>query len=72
MKGAINYLKAIRDECRRVNGDCKICPYGSKRDVLENPCPRLVTPFVWDDGRINWMVTAPERIKNAESIGDGV
>ena len=56
MKGAINYLKAIRDICRDNSGDCKRCPLGSKPIVSDNLCPRLTHPNTWSNDRIVMMI----------------
>lgn len=63
MKGAINYLKAIRDICRENKGDCKNCPLGNKKQLDLNYCPRLTHPNTWSNERIADMV----RIKGAEN-----
>lgn len=56
MKGAINYLKAIRDICRDNAGDCKRGPLGKEPRVDANICPRLTHPNTWRNERILEMV----------------
>jgi hypothetical protein len=56
MKGAINYLKSIRDICRENCGDCKRCPLGEKQKIDDNYCPRLTHPNTWSNERIVDMV----------------
>ncbi|MBP5424293.1 MAG: hypothetical protein J6Y78_17815 [Paludibacteraceae bacterium] len=56
MKGAINYLKSIRDVCREYSGDCKKCPLGNKPKLDDNLCPRLTHPNTWSNDRIVEMV----------------
>ena len=57
MKGAINYLQAVRDICRKYKGDCKACPLGDKPRIDDNICPRLTNPSTWSDGWIANMVS---------------
>jgi hypothetical protein len=56
MKGAINYLRTVRDICEKNKGNCKRCPFGNKRKLEDNLCPRLIHPCNWDAERIVEMV----------------
>ena len=56
MKGAINYLKAIRDICQKYKGDCKHCPLGDKERLEDTICPRLTNPSSWNDYKVVDMV----------------
>jgi hypothetical protein len=56
MKGAIAYLRTVRQYCMDANGDCKNCPLGKEKDVKDCLCPRLTQPRSWDDYRILEMI----------------
>lgn len=56
MKGAIEYLRAVRDIC--TDKDCGECPLDGK------VCPFYEYPSKWTDEDILRMVNAPERVKN--------
>lgn len=56
MKGAIEYLRAVRGYCEENCGDCKICPLGEKQRVSDNLCPRVLHPTLWNDEKIADMV----------------
>lgn len=67
MKGAINYLRAVRDICEKNKGDCKRCPLGDKRRLEDNICPRLTDPRTWSDDFVNSMVRIEEVNADEES-----
>ncbi len=69
MKGAINYLRAVRDICEKNKGNCKRCPIGNKRKLEDNICPRLTNPASWSDERIAEMVRV-ENVKQDETLID--
>ena len=56
MKGAIEYLRAVRSYCEEYKGDCKACPLGDEPRVEDNLCPRVVHPSKWNDMAIAQMV----------------
>lgn len=56
MKGAIEYLKTVREYCEKYQGDCKRCPLGEEPKITDNLCPRVIHPRLWDDKLINAMV----------------
>lgn len=56
MKGAINYLKKIKEICKEHKGDCKNCPLGKYKDLSDCKCPRLMHPENWTDEKIVEMV----------------
>lgn len=56
MKGAINYLRKVRDICREHKGSCKNCPLGHQRNLTDTRCPRLVEPWKWTDETTTDMV----------------
>ena len=57
MKGAIEYLKAVRDICNDTL--CDECPL-----AREEACPYLIRPDEQMDEDILKMVRMPERVKN--------
>lgn len=62
MKGAIEYLKTVREYCEKYNGDCKACPLGEEPKITDNLCPRVIHPTLWDD----WLINAMVRIGKAK------
>lgn len=61
MRGAINYLKAIKEICRENLGDCKKCPLGKEPKLENNICPRLTHPNTWSNERIVEMVKGVDK-----------
>lgn len=57
MKGAIEYLRAVRDICNDTL--CDECPL-----AREEACPYLIRPDEQMDEDILRMVNAPERVKH--------
>jgi len=56
MKGAIEYLRTLRQVCKDNKGRCKECPLGSPRNIRETTCPRLTSPDSWTDSKTTAMV----------------
>lgn len=56
MKGAINYLRDLRNTCLKHKGQCKDCPLGNKLDLKDCRCPRLIEPLKWTDEMTTEMV----------------
>lgn len=56
MKGAIEYLRALRQVCKDSKGNCKSCPLGKAQDIRETTCPRLTPPDSWTDEKTTSMV----------------
>ena len=63
MKGAIEYLRAVRDICKGENLTCEGCPLKVASEWLIG-CPMEVKPACLSDEDILFMVQAPERVKN--------
>lgn len=62
MKGAIEYLRAVRDICSSVNKRCHSCPLLNASENYVG-CPREIEPAYLTDADILHMVTAPDRAK---------
>lgn len=56
MKGAISYLRKLREICKEHKGDCRRCPLGEQEKLEDTLCPRLTSPRSWDDGKTTAMV----------------
>lgn len=56
MKGAIEYLRTLRQVCKDNRGMCKQCPLGCPQNVKETLCPRLTSPDSWTDTKTTAMV----------------
>lgn len=63
MKGAIEYLRAVRDICKNEKLTCEECPLKVASEYLVG-CPMEVKPACLSDDDIFYMVQAPERVKN--------
>lgn len=57
MQGAINYLRKIRDICRKHKGSCNDCPLGNQKELKDTRCPRLLQPWQYTDSITTDMVT---------------
>lgn len=65
MKGAIEYLKAVRDICTKSNLNCDVCPLMDIKEFGDlSSCPMMTSPNAWSDEHILKMVSMPERVKN--------
>lgn len=62
MKGAIEYLRAVRDICKDSNLNCIKCPLNANEYFVG--CPMETKPACLTDDDILFMVNAPERVKN--------
>ena len=65
MKGAIEYLRTVRDICRK--GDCKgRCPLNPDKEHL---CPWSYDyhPSTWTNGHILRMINAAEQAKRGRT-----
>ena len=60
MKGAIEYLQAVRDICQREQGHCNKCPLMTASEYFFG-CPIESNPRNWTNGDILAMLSAAER-----------
>lgn len=60
MKGAINYLRAVKQICKENSMRCESCPIGARtgENVKSALCPRLLSPYLWNDEKTTDMVKA--------------
>lgn len=63
MKGAIEYLQAVRDICQREQGGCNKCPLATASEYFFG-CPNESDPRKWTNGDILAMLHAAERAKH--------
>lgn len=63
MKGAIEYLRAVRDICKDSNLNCDKCPLMNASEYSAG-CPIENKPAFLTDEDILFMVKLPERVKN--------
>ncbi|MBE5957708.1 MAG: hypothetical protein E7254_02450 [Lachnospiraceae bacterium] len=63
MEGAINYLRAVSRICKENSMRCESCPIGASTGESVNRalCPRLLSPYLWDDEKTTNMVRASRR-----------
>ena len=65
MKGAIEYLRTVRDICRK--GDCNgRCPLNPDRENNRCPWRSENYPAGWTDGHILGMINAAEQAKRGQ------
>lgn len=68
MKGAIEYLRAVRDICTKAELKCNICPLNDIEEYGDlSLCPMMTSPNAWSDEDILRMVSMPERVKNGKN-----
>ncbi len=52
MKGSIEYFIKLRRICIENNGNCKNCPLGNEKNIMDCNCPRLIAPKELSDDKI--------------------
>ena len=63
MKGAIEYLRALRDICAKSNLNCDACPLMDIKEFGDlSSCPMMTSPNAWSDEDILKMVKMVGRI----------
>ncbi len=64
MKGAVEYLRALRDICTKAELKCNTCPLMEIKEHGDLPsCSVMTSPNAWSDEDILRMVSMPERVK---------
>ena len=61
MRGAIEYLQSLKKQCLKSNRDCRNCPLGQEKNILDTKCPCLTPAWQWDTKKIAKMVKATKK-----------